>query len=44
MHLYAVNTTVGTAVTNIDALTHAVKSYVSSGAHKLTDYISLESI
>ncbi len=33
-----------TAATGIDALTHAVESYVSVGAHKLTDYISLESI
>lgn len=33
-----------TAATGIDALTHAVESYVSVGAHQLTDYISLESI
>lgn len=33
-----------TAATGIDALTHAVESYVSVGAHTLTDYISLESI
>ncbi|MCE0495884.1 iron-containing alcohol dehydrogenase [Vibrio salinus] len=33
-----------TAATGIDALTHAVESYVSAGAHTLTDYISLESI
>jgi alcohol dehydrogenase len=33
-----------TAATGIDALTHAVESYVSVGAHPLTDYISLESI
>jgi alcohol dehydrogenase len=33
-----------TAATGIDALTHAVESYVSVGAHILTDYISLESI
>ena len=33
-----------TAATGIDALTHAIESYVSLGAHKLTDYISLESI
>ncbi len=33
-----------TAATGIDALTHAVESYVSVGAHVLTDYISLESI
>lgn len=33
-----------TAATGIDALTHAVESYVSVGAHKLTDYISLEAI
>ncbi len=33
-----------TAATGIDALTHAVESYVSAGAHQLTDYISLESI
>ena len=33
-----------TAATGIDALTHALESYVSVGAHKLTDYISLEAI
>ncbi|MEH0689467.1 iron-containing alcohol dehydrogenase [Vibrio cholerae] len=33
-----------TAATGIDALTHAVESFVSVGAHKLTDYISLEAI
>ncbi|WP_432453951.1 MULTISPECIES: iron-containing alcohol dehydrogenase [unclassified Agarivorans] len=33
-----------TAATGIDALTHAIESYVSQGAHKLTDYISLEAI
>ncbi|CAK2175353.1 Alcohol dehydrogenase class IV [Vibrio crassostreae] len=33
-----------TAATGIDALTHAVESFVSIGAHKLTDYISLEAI
>ncbi len=33
-----------TAATGIDALTHAIESYVSAGAHTLTDYISLESI
>ena len=33
-----------TAATGIDALTHAIESYVSVGAHKLTDYVSLESI
>lgn len=33
-----------TAATGIDALTHAVESYVSVGAHPLTDYISLEAI
>ncbi|MCG6318312.1 iron-containing alcohol dehydrogenase, partial [Vibrio alginolyticus] len=33
-----------TAATGIDALTHAIESYVSVGAHTLTDYISLESI
>lgn len=33
-----------TAATGIDALTHAVESYVSVGAHSLTDYVSLESI
>ncbi len=33
-----------TAATGIDALTHAIESYVSVGAHALTDYISLESI
>lgn len=33
-----------TAATGIDALTHAIESYVSVGAHKLTDYISLEAI
>ncbi|MFA0088190.1 iron-containing alcohol dehydrogenase [Vibrio sp. 10N.261.51.F12] len=33
-----------TAATGIDALTHAIESFVSVGAHKLTDYISLEAI
>ena len=33
-----------TAATGIDALTHALESYISVGAHKLTDYISLEAI
>ncbi|TNY87994.1 iron-containing alcohol dehydrogenase, partial [Vibrio parahaemolyticus] len=33
-----------TAATGIDALTHAVESFVSVGAHTLTDYISLEAI
>ncbi|MDV7106020.1 iron-containing alcohol dehydrogenase [Vibrio sp. TH_r3] len=33
-----------TAATGIDALTHAVESFVSVGAHKLTNYISLEAI
>ncbi|MDW6001355.1 iron-containing alcohol dehydrogenase [Vibrio mangrovi] len=33
-----------TAATGIDALTHALESYVSVGAHQLTDYVSLESI
>ncbi|MCM2680689.1 iron-containing alcohol dehydrogenase [Echinimonas agarilytica] len=33
-----------TAATGIDALTHAVESYVSVGAHALTDYVSLEAI
>ncbi|MDV5171624.1 iron-containing alcohol dehydrogenase [Photobacterium rosenbergii] len=33
-----------TAATGIDALTHAVESFVSVGAHPLTDFISLQSI
>ncbi|MDN3700235.1 iron-containing alcohol dehydrogenase [Vibrio artabrorum] len=33
-----------TASTGIDALTHAIESYVSVGSHQLTDYISLQSI
>lgn len=33
-----------TAATGIDALTHAVESFISVGAHKLTDYISLEAV
>ncbi|MCG9778085.1 iron-containing alcohol dehydrogenase [Photobacterium damselae] len=33
-----------TASTGIDALTHAIEAYVSTGSHELTDYIALQSI
>lgn len=33
-----------TAATGMDALTHAIESYVSVGAHPLTDHSALESI